>query len=129
MTGSMNQVGEIQPIGGVNEKIEGFFDVCAERGLTGDQGVLIPRANVDHLMLRRPVVEAVAAGKFRVIPVATIAEGVEILTGTPAGVRGDDDAFPDGSVNALVEARLRDFAETRRAFARARPGETDEADR
>lgn len=126
VTGSVNQLGEIQAIGGVNEKIEGFFDICAARGLTGDQGVLIPRANVDHLMLRRPVVEAVEAGTFHVIPVATIAEGIEILTGTVAGARGSDGAFPDGSLNARVEARLRDFAETRRAFARARPNETAE---
>lgn len=129
VTGSVNQIGEVQAIGGVNEKIEGFFETCAARGLTGDQGVLIPRANIDHLMLRRPVVEAVEAGKFRVIPVATIAEGIEILTGVQAGVRGEDSAFPDGSVNALIEARLRDFAETRRAFARSRPGENDEPDR
>jgi predicted ATP-dependent protease len=129
VTGSVNQLGEVQAIGGVNEKVEGFFEICAERGLTGDQGVLIPQANVEHLMLRRPVVEAVEAGKFRVIPVATIADGIEVLTGTPAGKRGGDGAYPYGSVNALVEARLRDFAETRRAFARSRPGENDEPDR
>ncbi len=129
VTGSVNQIGEVQAIGGVNEKIEGFFETCAARGLTGDQGVLIPRANIDHLMLRQPVVEAVEAGKFRVIPVATIAEGIEILTGVQADMRGEDGAFPDGSVNALIETRLRDFAETRRAFARSRPGENDEPDR
>lgn len=121
VTGSVNQLGEVQAIGGVNEKIEGFFDICNERGLTGTQGVLIPRANVEHLMLRRRVVEAVEAGTFRVIPVTTIAEGIALLTGTPAGDRGSDGAFPERSVNALVEARLRDFAETRRAFSATRP--------
>jgi len=124
VTGSVNQAGEVQAIGGVNEKIEGFFETCAARGLTGDQGVLIPKSNIDHLMLRSNVVEAAEAGKFRIIPVGTIDEGIAILTGTKAGTRGDDGAFPDGSVNALVEARLRGFAETRKAFAR--PAKSDE---
>ena len=79
VTGSMNQLGEVQPIGGVNEKIEGFFDLCAARGLTGEQGVLIPKANVKHLMLRQDVVEAAAAGKFGVYPVETVDEGIEVL--------------------------------------------------
>jgi predicted ATP-dependent protease len=118
VTGSVNQTGEVQAIGGVNEKIEGFFETCAARGLTGDQGVLIPASNIEHLMLRSPVVEAAGAGKFRVIPVTTIDEGIAILTGTEAGARGPDGAFPEGSVNALVEARLRGFAMTRKAFAR-----------
>jgi len=126
VTGSVNQLGEVQAIGGVNEKIEGFFDVCVGRGLTGDQGVLIPQANVEHLMLRRPVVEAVEAGKFRVIPVTTISEGIETLTGTDAGARRADGTFTEGSVNERVETRLRVFAETRRVFARSRPGETGE---
>jgi len=119
VTGSVNQTGEVQAIGGVNEKIEGFFETCAARGLTGDQGVLIPQSNVDHLMLRPDVVGAARARQFQVIPVVTIDEGIELLTGRPAGVRNDDGTFPDGSVNALVEARLREFAETRRAFARS----------
>src|SRR5690606_37490692 len=103
-------------IGGVNEKIEGFFDVCAARGLTGRQGVLIPVANVKHLMLREDVVEACAAGRFAVIPVATIDQGIEILTGTPAGARGADGHFPPGTINGKVEQRLRAFAAARRRF-------------
>jgi predicted ATP-dependent protease len=116
VTGSVNQFGDIQAIGGVNEKIEGFFDICAERGLTGRQGVLIPHSNVKHLVLRHRVVEAVEAGKFRVIPIATIDQGIALLTGREAGARGGDGLFPEGSVNALVEARLQAFAERRRAF-------------
>ncbi|MYM55972.1 Lon protease family protein [Thalassovita mangrovi] len=119
VTGSVNQNGEVQAIGGVNEKIEGFFETCAARGLTGDQGVMIPKSNVEHLMLRDDVVQAVEDGKFRVIPVASIDEGIEVLTGTPAGSRAADGAFPEGSVNARVEATLRDYAETRRAFAKS----------
>ncbi len=123
VTGSVNQLGEVQAIGGVNEKIEGFFDICAARGLTGDQGVLIPQANVEHLMLRREVVEAVETENFRVIPVKTIDEGIAILTGSEAGTRQASGEFPKRSVNALVETRLRRFAETRKAFARPAPDE------
>ncbi|MFP4274935.1 MAG: S16 family serine protease [Paracoccaceae bacterium] len=118
VTGSVNQLGEVQAIGGVNEKIEGFFETCRRRGLTGSQGVLIPQANVEHLMLRPPVVEAVAAGRFSVTPVATIEQGIALLTGREAGARGKDGSFPEGSVNAAVEARLRAFAERRRDFLR-----------
>jgi lon-related putative ATP-dependent protease len=117
VTGSVNQAGRVQAIGGVNEKIEGFFELCAGRGLTGSQGVLIPQSNVKNLMLRSEVVEAVKAGKFRVIPVETIDQGLEILTGKSAGARGADGAFPDGTVNARVEARLHEFAALRRKFA------------
>nr|WP_083101380.1 ATP-binding protein [Pseudophaeobacter leonis] len=124
VTGSVNQTGEVQAIGGVNEKIEGFFETCVARGLTGDQGVLIPKSNIEHLMLRSNVVEAAEAGKFRVIPVETIDQGIAILTGTEAGIRDKDGCFPEGSVNALVEDRLRGFAETRKAFAR--PAKSDE---
>ena len=88
VTGSVNQKGEVQAIGGVNEKIEGFFDICQERGLTGNQGVLIPASNTKHLMLRHDVVDACASGKFRVFPVSTIDEGMEILMGRRAGTRG-----------------------------------------
>jgi predicted ATP-dependent protease len=122
VTGSVNQMGEVQAIGGVNEKVEGFFDVCAERGLTGDQGVMIPAANAENLMLKREVVEACDAGTFRIWAVTTIAEGIEILTGVSAGERGADGAFAEGTVNAKVEARLMAFAERRRAF---RKGGTD----
>jgi lon-related putative ATP-dependent protease len=118
VTGSVNQWGEVQAIGGVNEKIEGFFDVCKARGLTGDQGVLVPRANVQHLMLREDVVEAVKSGKFAVHAVDTIDQGIEILTGIKAGARGDDGEFEAGSINRKVEEKLRAFAERGRAFSR-----------
>ena len=115
VTGSVNQHGEVQAIGGVNEKIEGFFDICAARGLTGTQGVLIPHANVQHLMLRSDVVAACAESRFAIYPVATIAEGLALLTGLPAGGR-DTEGYPAGSVNARVEERLRAFAKVRRDF-------------
>ncbi len=118
VTGSVNQHGQVQAIGGVNEKIEGFFDICNSRGLTGGQGVLIPAANIKHLMLRGDVVEAVASGRFDVYPVGTIDQGIEVLTGVPAGERDERGRFPDGTVNARVEARLQAFAAARRAFAR-----------
>ena len=116
VTGSVNQYGQVQPIGGVNEKIEGFFDVCSQRGLTGDQGVLIPVANVQNLMLRHDVVEAAREGRFRIFAVETIDQGIEILTGTPAGEPGSDLRFPDGTVNFLVDKRLREFAEALKSF-------------
>jgi lon-related putative ATP-dependent protease len=116
VTGSVNQHGQVQAIGGVNEKIEGFFDICRAQGLTGDQGVLIPAANVKHLMLRQDVVEAVAAGRFHVFPIETIDQGIELLTGVPAGERDARGEFPPGSVNQRVEARLVALAEKRQAF-------------
>lgn len=106
VTGSVNQMGQVQAIGGANEKIEGFFDLCQARGLTGEQGVLIPAANVKHLMLRHDVVAAVAAGTFRIFAVTTIDQGIELLTGVPAGERGADGKFPPRSVNGLIEAKL-----------------------
>ncbi|MBI4182498.1 MAG: AAA family ATPase [Proteobacteria bacterium] len=123
VTGSVNQFGEVQAIGGVNEKIEGFFEICEARGLTGRQGALIPFANAKHLMLERKVVDAVKAGRFRVIPVKTIDQGIEVLTGIPAGERDANGAFPPGSLNQRVEARLVEFAEKRRAFGAAGRGE------
>ena len=117
VTGSVNQYGEVQAIGGANEKIEGFFDICVARGLTGEQGVLIPASNVKHLMLRDDVVRAAKDGKFSIYPIATIDEGIEILTRTPAGERDANGHFADGSVNARVEQRLVELAETRRRFA------------
>jgi predicted ATP-dependent protease len=128
VTGSVNQLGEVQAIGGVNEKIEGFFDTCAARGPVEGQGVLIPVSNVKHLMLRADVREAVAQGRFAVYPIASIDEGIEILTGTPAGERASDGHFPEGSVNARVEARLIRFSERLRAL-HARDGETRPAER
>jgi lon-related putative ATP-dependent protease len=125
VTGSVNQHGEVQAIGGANEKIEGFFDLCAARGLTGRQGVLIPATNVKHLMLHRRVLEAAEAGQFHIYPVETIDQGIEILTGQVAGARDAEGRFPEGSVNALVEARLIELAERRRAFGRS--GDTEGA--
>jgi lon-related putative ATP-dependent protease len=116
VTGSVNQYGQVQAIGGVNEKIEGFFDVCRAQGLTGEQGVLIPASNVKHLMLRHDVVAAVAAGQFQVYAVETIDQGIEILTGVPAGERDAQGEFPAGSVNQRVEARLIALSEKRLAF-------------
>lgn len=121
VTGSVNQHGEVQAIGGVNEKIEGFFDICVARGLTGTQGVIIPNANVPHLMLRRDVIEACAAGRFSVHAVATIEEGLELLTGLEAGIRGTDGRYPPGTANRLVEDRLHAFAEIRRRFSGESP--------
>jgi predicted ATP-dependent protease len=111
VTGSVNQYGQVQAVGGVNEKIEGFFDLCQARGLTRTQGVLIPAANTKHLMLRYDVVQSVAAGQFNVYPVHTIDEGIEILTGLRAGQRGQNGHFPAGTINQLVEARLLAFSE------------------
>ncbi|MHB1294677.1 MAG: Lon protease family protein [Anaerolineae bacterium] len=116
VTGSVNQVGQVQPIGGVNEKIEGFFDVCNSRGLTGDQGVLIPIANTKHLMLRRDVVDAVEAGRFHIYPITTIDQGISLLTGIPAGERGEDGSYPPDSINGRVANRLAELAEKQMRF-------------
>ena len=129
VTGSVNQHGDVQAIGGANEKIEGFFDICSARGLTGTQGVLIPASNVQHLMLREDVVKACADGRFAVYPIATIDEGVALLTGLAAGERQADGAFPPGSVNRRAEDRLRAFADIRKNFGKdgagsAQNGET-----
>jgi predicted ATP-dependent protease len=111
----------VQAIGGVNEKIEGFFDICRSRGLNGEQGVLIPASNVKSLMLRRDVVEAAAAGKFHIYPVDTVDQGIEILTGVPAGEREATGEFRAGTINFRVERRLAGFAERTRAFGAAVP--------
>jgi len=116
VTGSVNQYGEIQPIGGVNEKIEGFFDACRQTGLTGDQGVIIPASNVSHLMLREDVRAAVATGQFNVYAIDHVDDGIELLTGVIAGERADDGQFPEGTVNRLVEDTLVRYAESMRAF-------------
>ena len=117
VTGSVNQNGEIQPIGGVNQKIEGFFDVCRSRGLTGKQGVMIPHQNVGDLMLRKDVVEEVAAGKFHIYPVRTIDQGAEILTGVPAGERTQKGGYAAGTINYLVDQKLLEMAQKMKAFA------------
>ena len=109
VTGSINQFGEIQPIGGVNEKIEGFFDVCVHNGLTGKQGVIIPRTNVDNLMLRSDVVQAVEDGRFTIYAIDTVDDGIEILTGVKAGKPDNKGNYPKGTVNYLVEENLRQY--------------------
>jgi predicted ATP-dependent protease len=116
ITGSVNQTGEIQPIGGVNQKIEGFFQVCKEKGLTGEQGVLIPSQNLRNLMLDEEVVDAVRQGKFHIYSATTIDEGIEILTGVPAGAKQNDGTYPEGTVNFLVDKKLREMAEKLRRF-------------
>lgn len=116
VTGSVNQYGQVQAIGGANEKIEGFFDVCQARGLTGEQGVLIPAANVKHLMLRHDVVAAVAAGQFRIYAVDTIDQGIEILTGMAAGARDTEGRYPADSINGRVERRLAELAQKQKEF-------------
>ncbi|MBS1165098.1 MAG: Peptidase lon-like protein [Proteobacteria bacterium] len=119
ITGSLNQHGEVQAIGGANEKIEGFFDLCQARGLTGTQGVAIPKANVQHLMLRKDVVEACAAGRFAIYPLTIIDDAMALLTGRAVGTRGPDGAFPADTINGLVEQRLRSFAAVLQRFGEA----------
>jgi ATP-dependent Lon protease len=116
VTGSINQQGDIQAIGGVNEKIEGFFDVCRIKGLTGTQGVMMPESNVEDLMLREDVMDAVTAGNFHIWPVAKVEQGIEILTGKPAGERNKDGMFKAGTVFALMDERLHEMAKTLKQF-------------
>jgi len=117
ITGSVNQHGRVQPIGGVNEKIEGFFDVCKSIGLTGNQGVIIPAANIKNLMLRQDVVETARGGQFRVYAVDTVDEALELLTGIPAGERDPAGQFPADSVNGRVESRLKEFTAIQKKLA------------
>jgi predicted ATP-dependent protease len=116
VTGSVNQKGEIQPIGGVNQKIEGFFKVCQAKGINGDQGVLIPHQNLRNLMLREEVVDAVKRGQFHIYSAKTIHEGIEILTGVPAGKKQKDGTYPEGTVNYFVDKRLKEMAEQLKGF-------------
>jgi len=127
VTGSVNQNGEVQPIGGVNQKIEGFFRVCKAKGLTGDQGVLIPASNIENLMLHREVVEAVQAGTFHIYPVTTIEEGIELLTGMPAGMPDDDGAYPSETVFGQVTARLDAIEIALKAAAKSEDEDTETA--
>jgi lon-related putative ATP-dependent protease len=129
VTGSVNQKGEIQPIGGANEKIEGFFDVCRAKGLTGNQGVMIPHLNVDDLMLRKDVVEAVKGGKFHIYPVKTIDQGIEILTGMEAGEKLEDGRYKEGTVNDLVDKKLRELGKRIREFEGKEEGAKEEKKR
>ena len=116
VTGSVNQKGEIQPIGGVNQKIEGMFDVCRVFGLSGDQGVVIPHQNLRNLMLRDDVVDAIREEKFHVYAIKTIDEGLEILTGHPAGERQADRNYPIDTVNHKVENRLLELDKSMRGY-------------
>jgi len=110
VTGSVNQKGEVQAIGGANEKIEGFYAVCKARGLKGDEGILVPRSNIQHLMLNEEVVVAVKQGKFHIYPIESIDEGIELLTGVKAGERKSDGSYELGSVHYRVDKRLTDMA-------------------
>jgi lon-related putative ATP-dependent protease len=114
VTGSVNQHGEVQAIGGVNQKIEGFFDVCQDQGLTGEQGVLIPEANVQHLMLRQDIIDAVEAGRFHIHSIAHVDDGMELMFGVPAGERDSQGEFSADSVNGKVSAGLAEFARQRK---------------
>jgi predicted ATP-dependent protease len=126
ITGSVDQKGVVQAIGGVNQKVEGFFDTCKARGLSGEQGVLVPADNVQHLMLRRDVAEAIAAKQFHVYPLTHVDEAIALLTGREAGERDVDGRFPRDSVNGLAEQALRNLASQRRSFASG--GEAGSAD-
>ncbi len=110
VTGSVNQKGEIQPIGGVNDKIEGFYQVCKLRGLDGSNGVIMPIQNVNNLSLSDEIIEDVKNGKFHIYAISTIDEGIEILTGVPAGKKDSNGKFPAGSINYLVQEKLKKYA-------------------
>jgi len=125
VTGSVNQKGEVQAIGGVNQKIEGFFDCCRHKGLSGDQGVIIPASNVKDLMLRKDVVEAVKEGKFSIYSVRNIDEGIEILTGNEAGTAQADGTYPKETINFLVDRKLKKLAEGIKKFGGG-PGNIDQ---
>jgi lon-related putative ATP-dependent protease len=119
VTGSVNQFGHVQAIGAVNEKIEGFFDICQARGLTGDQGVVIPASNIKHLMLREDLVRACAEGQFGIYPVEDVDQAVELLTGVPAGEANEEGLVPEGTINYLVAAQLAELSALRQSFAAA----------
>jgi len=123
VTGSVSQKGEVQPIGGVTRKIEGFFDICNHKGLNGKQGVMIPEKNVKNLMLRRDVVKAVEEGKFHIYPVSTIEEGAEILTGMEAGELQEDGTYPEGTLFRKVDDKLRELAELEKEFGKSKEEE------
>ncbi|HSB51920.1 MAG TPA: S16 family serine protease, partial [Dissulfurispiraceae bacterium] len=123
ITGSMDQNGDVQPIGGVNEKIEGFFDLCKARGLDGSHSVIIPKRNVKNLMVKQEVIEAVKAGTFSIYPIERVEEGLELLTGMPSGEMQDDGTYPEGTVNHLVMKRLNEISE---ALEKKKEREKDE---
>jgi predicted ATP-dependent protease len=117
VTGSVNQHGEVQAVGGVTSKIEGFFAVCKAKGLTGEQGIIIPASNVPNLMLEEEVIDAVRSGQFHIWAVRSIDEGIELLTGVPAGQRDSEGQYPEDTVHRLVEDHMKEYAERIRAFA------------
>lgn len=121
VTGSVNQKGEVQPIGGINYKIEGFYQICKARGLTGEQGVMMPKSNLKNLMLREDLVEAVRKGQFHIYAVSDIDEGIEVLTGMQGGERTPDGKYPEGTINYLVSKRLEEIADTMKGYAAAPP--------
>lgn len=123
VTGSVSQKGEVQPIGGVTRKIEGFFDICQHKGLNGKQGVMIPEKNVNNLMLRRDVVEAVQKGKFHIYPVTIVEEGIEILTGMKAGELQEDGTYPEGTLFRKVDDKLKEMAEMEKEFGKGKEDE------
>jgi len=125
VTGSVNQHGEIQPIGGVNQKIEGFFKVCQTQGLTGKQGVMIPRRNLGDLVLNTEVLEAAQKGIFHIWAVDNVDQGIELLTGVPAGERDDEGAFPEGTINYLVDTRLDELSRGMKEFEASGPEEPE----
>ena len=110
VTGSVNQKGEIQPIGGVNEKIEGFYQICKMRGFNGENGVIIPVQNIRNLSLSDEIIDSVSKGEFHIYAIETIDEGIEILTGVPAGAKNKDGKFPLGTINYLVYEKLKKFS-------------------
>jgi predicted ATP-dependent protease len=126
ITGSINQRGEMQPIGGVTEKIEGFFNICQVQGANGEQGVIIPHTNINNLTLNDDVVAAVAAGTFHIWAVETVDAAMEILTGVPAGSRDENDEYPENSAHARVQARLRHFARLKAVESDDEDDEDDE---
>jgi len=126
LTGSVNQHGEVQIIGGVNQKIEGFFDLCKEKGLTGEQGVIIPYANVANLMLHHSVVDAVKANQFHIYPVKHVDDALEILSGLMTGQINEDDEYTLGSINYLIHQRLKQYTEHRHHDAVGRHNDADE---
>jgi predicted ATP-dependent protease len=125
VTGAVNQRGKIQPIGGATEKIEGFFDICNSHGLTGEQGVLIPASNIQHLMVREDVVDAVANGRFHIWAVQSVDEGIELLTGVPAGEANEAGDYPEGTIHHAVQARLWSLAHELKSFGEASKDEEE----
>ena len=128
VTGSVDQNGYVQAIGGGTQKIEGFFEVCKARGLTGSQGVMVPADNIQHLTLKGDVLNAIQAGKFHVYSISTIDEGIEVLTGVPAGERVEGGGYPEGTVHYLVEERLKEMAKATRDVSRGRGAESNDAE-